>query len=115
MDDPFSKRFKFNRGEIDSFFEHPVWCEVERMLYQDMLAQRGELERSNPADPDGVAKILRAQGRLESDKRFYGLRKEIMLHCVAKEAADRAETTGRLELWKRLNRAQTPAQESEPK
>lgn len=104
----FTQRFKYSQGEVDNFFNHPVWQEVRRMMYTNIKAGQGVLETSNPADPGGVAKVLRAQGEVAISKIIYGLRDDIVLHCVAKDEPTRAETERRLEQWKRLSMAQTP-------
>ncbi|HOC74079.1 MAG TPA: hypothetical protein PKL54_14790 [Candidatus Hydrogenedentes bacterium] len=106
----FMQRFRFNRGEIEAFFSHPVWQEVQRQLFHDVASNRAMLEKANPADPDGTAKILRAQGELGVAKRIYGLHNEFVLHCVAKDGPERAETERRIELWKRL-KAEPPTPE----
>ena len=106
----FTQRFKFTRGEVEAFFAHPIWNEVQRALFHEVASSRSMLETANPADPDGTAKILRAQGALGALKRFYGLHNEFVLHCVAKDGPERAETERRIELWKRL-KAEPPTPE----
>lgn len=113
MDRDLSTPMKFQKGDIETFFSHPVWKEIVRRLTVDMLAQRGDLEKSNPSDPEGAAKILRAQGRLESAERFCRFPMEIVLYCVAKDDQELLDTIRRLEQCRtnRLPQPQTPEPE----
>lgn len=106
----YTQRFKFTRGEIEAFFSHPVWQEVRRLMFHASKSSEYMLATENPADHAGMAKILRAQGELGAAKRIYGLHNEFVLHCVAKDGPERAETERSIELWKRL-KAEPPTPE----